>query len=391
MTGKSTALFVSFLKYLLLVIIVFHCDSCNRAISSATVYRTADDAALLAFQEHLKQVKENEVPGIDAWFKRMHRRADFSGSVLMAERGHIIYEKSFGLANRRENDTLTLDHAFQLASVSKPITALAVLMLKDQGRLHLDDTLQQYFPNFPYEGITVRMLLSHRSGLPNYMYFAEKYWPNRHNPITNEDVLCMLEQFEPNRYYIPDYRYNYCNTNYAMLALLVKRVSGRPFHEFVETEVFKPLNMQTARVYDNVRQPEIINPTTGYERRRAVRDSYLNGVSGDKNIYASVHDLLKLDQALYNNTLIKRSTLEEALLPHHKDLYLHDNYGLGWRLNIRPDCSKVVYHTGWWKGYRTFFVRLPDEEKTAIVLSNTNRGRFISTRKLVEFLQYNPA
>jgi CubicO group peptidase (beta-lactamase class C family) len=235
------------------------------------------------------------------------------------------------------------------------------------------------------------MLLSHRSGLPNYMYFAEKYWPNQHNSITNEDVLCMLEQFKPNRYYIPNYRYNYCNTNYVMLSLLVKRVSGRPFHEFVETEIFKPLNMKTARVYDNVRQPEVINPTTGYERRRAVRDSYLNGVSGDKNIYASVHDLLKLDQALYNNTLIRRSTLEEALLPHHKDLYLHDNYGLGWRLKIRPDCSKVVYHTGWWKGYRTFFIRLPDEEKTAIVLSNTNRGRFISTRKLVEFMQYDPA
>ncbi len=336
-----------------------------------------------------EQMLQARAAHIDSFFTRYYKNNLFNGTVLFAEKGKIIYENSFGYADFKEKDTLTTSTPFQLASVSKPLTALAVLMLKEKKWLSLEDSVQKFLPDFPYPGITIRMLLTHKSGLPNYMYFADEYWVDRKTPITNDDVLCLMKTYHPDVYYLPDVHYNYSNTNYALLASIIEKVTSLPFKTFMERFMFAPLGMTNTVIYDYFNEEAIANAAVGYSRRRVKADNtYLNGVVGDKGVYSTVDDLFKLDQALYNGTLLSKKTLNEAFFPYHERLYDNDNYGLGWRINTQPDCSKIVFHSGWWKGFRTHFIRVLDKEQTIIVLSNTDWSKFVSTRNLLDLMEY---
>ncbi|MCD6347112.1 MAG: beta-lactamase family protein, partial [Bacteroidales bacterium] len=233
----------------------------------------------------------------------------------------------------------------------------------------------------------VRMLLNHRSGLPNYMYMADSLWSDQSKPITNRDVLDLLVKYHPDRYYPPNYRYNYSNTNYALLALIIEDVSKMAYGLFVKTHIFHPLDMQNSLVYNKKDTPFNYNTVKGYySGRRRADNTYLNGVVGDKGIYSSVVDLYKLDVALRNGRLVSKDLLAQAFEPQHKDLYQWDNYGLGWRINAVDSLNKVVYHSGWWKGFRSYFIRELGTGKTLIVLSNTARTSYLGTKELRSLL-----
>lgn len=333
---------------------------------------------------------ERKAERINSFFTNRYKNGLFNGAVLFAEKGRIIYKNAFGYADFKNKDTLTIETPFQLASVSKPLTALAILMLKEKNYLSLEDSVQRFFPKFPYKGITVRMLLTHRSGLPNYMYFSDELWEDRKIPISNNDVLCLMETYRPNIYYIPNYRYNYCNTNFSLLASIVEQVTKMPFKKFMDQYIFTPLEMNNTTIYNKRNKETIENAAIGYTRtRRRAEDTYLNGVTGDKGVYSTVDDLFKLDQALYNENLLDQETLKEAFTPHHPELYDHDNYGLGWRINTRPDCQRIIFHSGWWKGFRTHFIRIPDKQQTVIVLANTDASKYVNTRQLIELIEYS--
>jgi CubicO group peptidase (beta-lactamase class C family) len=325
---------------------------------------------------------------IDSFFTSRYKHKAFNGTVLIGEKGRIVYENAFGFANFKKNDSLKTNSIFQLASVSKPLTSFAVLMLSDQGKLNLEDNVQKYFPDFPYENITIRMLLSHRSGLPEYMYFADKLWPSRTKPISNEDVLNLMIKFKPYKYYDPGKRYNYSNTNYCLLVLIIEKVSGMSFEKFMKSQIFEPLGMKNSYVlrYEDIKEHDIENVVVGYNKRgRRAENSYLNGVVGDKGIFSTVEDLFKWDTAIYQGRLVSKKTMEEAFKPAHKDLRPNDNYGFGWRIN-ENNGDKIVFHSGWWKGFRTYYIRKLSEQKTIIVLTNIARYNFISIRKLTELI-----
>lgn len=327
------------------------------------------------------------VERLDQFFSHRNRLNGFNGAVLYAEHGKIEYSKAFGYTDLRTHDSLQLESSFQLASASKPITAIATLMLVDQGKLNLEDSMQTIFPDFPYEGITIRHLLCHRSGLPNYMYFADSLWENKEIPITNRDVLKLMIDYHPKPYYPPDKRYNYSNTNYALLALIVEQVSNMGFDLFVKTRIFLPLEMYNSQIYNKSTTPENFNEVQGYLSGRRVADNtYLNGVVGDKGVYASVIDLFKLDQGLRSGKLISQDIMDQAFEPQHPDLYTWDNYGLGWRIDASDTDNKVVYHTGWWKGFRSYFIRELGTDKTLIILSNTARNSYMGSRELRKLL-----
>ncbi len=327
------------------------------------------------FNSSSKVAIEETVEELGRYFTRKNKYNGFNGTVLYAVDGKIEFAKAYGYADLRKKDSLKLESSFQLASVSKPITSLAVLLLVEQGQVGLEDSLQVYFPDFPYHGITIRHLLTHRSGLPNYMYFCDSIWTNWEVPITNRDVLNIMIKDQPKVYYPPDRRYNYCNTNFALLALLVEQVSEMSFDLYVKSRIFLPLDMQDAQIYNKSITPvnyQAVKGYTGY--RREADNTYLNGVVGDKGVYASVLDLFKLDQALQTGKLISHDLLDKAYEPQHKDLWKSDNYGLGWRINDSDPGNKVVYHTGWWKGFRSYFIRELGARKTIIVLTNTDRS-----------------
>jgi len=320
---------------------------------------------------------------LDSFFTTRNRMKLFNGAVLFAEYGEVVYKNAFGFADFRKKDSMTVHTSFQLASITKPITATAILMLYEQGMLSLEDTVSRFFPEFPYEDITIRLLLSHRSGLPEYMYFEEDYWPSRRITMNNDDVLNILISHQPPIYFIPDYRYNYSNTNYALLASIIEKVSGLSYCDFMQKHLFEPLQMTNSIVYNRENRQDIKNRATGYSKRgRRAENSYLNGVVGDKGIYTTVEDLFKFDKALFEQGLISDSTLQIACQPAHRDLRIWDNYGFGWRIDASDRNDRVVYHTGWWKGFRTYYIRKIDQHKTIIVLTNTARFNFLSVRRL---------
>lgn len=327
-------------------------------------------------------VDETLVKKIERYFKRRHDRRVFNGTVLFAEQGEIVYKGAFGYGDiRGKRDELTTQTPFQLASVTKPMTSTAVLMLQDWGYLSVKDSIQKFIPKFPYDGVTIEHLLIQKSGLPEYLYFSDTHWEDWKKTITNDDVLCLMEIHEPNRYYRPDYRYNYVNTNYMLLASIIERASGETYSDFMEKYIFEPLGMHDAFVYQ--KDAESLPTTLGHDkRRRKIADSHYNGVVGDKGIYASVEDLFRFDQSFYDNALLCPETTELAFTPAHRRLYAHDNYGMGWRINTQRNGDRIVHHTGWWKGYTSYFIRMPYSEKTVIVLTNCLRGGFLSTREL---------
>ena len=313
------------------------------------------------------------------------QKSGFNGTVLCAENGEIVFSKAYGYANLKTKDSLTMESAFQLASISKPITALAVLILKEEGKIGIDDSVKKYIPELPYPGITIRHLLTHRSGLPNYMYFAEQDWPNKEIPLKNRDMIDLMVKNQYKPYYLPDKRYNYCNTNFALLAYIVEQVSGMKFEDFVQKKIFDPCHMVNSHIYNKNASPINTSPVVGYPTSRSeAENTFLNGVVGDKGVYCSAYDLLMLDKALYTDKPVSQATRREAFTPQHKDLRPNDNYGLGWRLDVSDSLNPAVYHTGWWKGFRTYFIRELGEKRTIIILCNTMRASRFNTRELRE-------
>ena len=166
-------------------------------------------------------------------------------------------------------------------------------------------------------------------------------------------------------------RYKYSNTGYAVLAAIVERVSGKPFHQFMEEHIFSPLGMNSTFVYNSRNKKTIEYETNGYtKKKRKTYHDYLDGVVGDKGIYSTVDDLFLWDQELYSGTLIKQSTLDEAFTPMSYDYRRNNMYGFGWRIDTTNDGSKVVYHGGWWRGYNSLFLRRLDDHTTIIILCN---------------------
>jgi len=324
---------------------------------------------------------ENKAAWIDSLFSQMACNNWFNGTVLYAEKGHLIYKNAFGYSNFKTRDSLNLNSAFQLASVSKMITAMSIMILKEREVLDFDDTLQKFIPDFPYQGITIRHLLTHRSGLSRYMTLAHNKWHDKSIPLSNDDMLELFKKYKPGPYFSPDNGFHYCNTNYALLASVVEKATGKPFGEFVRENIFLPLGMHDSFVYSLEKETgipaypplEVMGHKNYRWRPYPVHDDYLNGVTGDKGVYASVEDLFRFDCALNDFTLVSEKTLQQAFMPGSPKYWRrNDNYGFGWRIKTQEDST--VYHFGWWKGFRAYYIRDMAQGKTLIVLSNKEKG-----------------
>jgi CubicO group peptidase (beta-lactamase class C family) len=329
---------------------------------------------------------------LDSVFKHFHKRRGFNGTVLVTKYDKVIYKNAFGMADFYHRDSLTVNTAFQLASVSKQFTAMAIMMLKEDGKLTYEDSVQQYFPAFPYHGITIRQLLTHQSGLSNYTYFSDKLWPDRHKNLTNQDVVNLMVQHQPKPYYPPNTRFDYSNTGYSLLASIVEKVSEKPFATFLRERIFEPLEMTQTFTYS----PDVATLTgkiaTGHTRFRQKRTSdYLDTVLGDKGIYSTVEDLYKWDQALYTQKLVKRETLNEAFTGTRQEKRKDEDYGFGWRIKPLENGDTAVYHGGLWHGFSSYLLRNPKEHSALIILSNLPNGSFSYLQELRHFLYPVPA
>ena len=293
------------------------------------------------------------------------KKSSFNGSILVAKNGQVVFEDYTGFANFKTHDSINANTTFHLASISKTFTGTEVLRLWEQKRLSLNDTLQQYFPDFPYHGVTIRMLLSHRSGLPNYLNFLDKGW-NRKQKATNQDVLDYMIANKPPPDAPPGKVFHYCNTNFMLLSMIVEKITHQPFPQFMKDSVFTPLGMNNTYIFSIADTLQYI-PT--YVGNRPYEMDYLDCTYGDKNVYSTVRDLLQWDKALYLHTFVGKTTLDTAFTPQSYERKSMHNYGLGWRL-FTNGLDSFVYHNGKWHGSNTVFTRLIQDTATIIVLGN---------------------
>ncbi len=324
---------------------------------------------------------------VEAFYDTNLVARSFNGALLVAKKGEIIFERYYGYFDLEKKDTLTEHSAFHLASVSKTFTAMAILKLTEQGKLKLDDDIKLYFPTLPYNGITIKMLLNHRSGLPNYLYFMQQLGWDIKQYCDNNDVLNYLIQYQPPLNRQPNTHFSYCNTNYVLLGLIIEKASGRNYGDYLQHIFFKPLKMYDTHVF-TISDSGRVMPSYNWRGKREGL-TFLDKGYGDKNIYSTVRDLLKWDQALDNNKIFTQQSLDEAFTPYSNEKPGIKNYGYGWRMNIYPNGKKIIFHGGWWHGNNTMLMRLVQDSATIIILGNKyNRNVYEVTKMANIFSPY---
>lgn len=327
-------------------------------------------------------------PQIDSFMQNLHKKSGFNGNVLVAKKGKILYEGSFGWADYLLKDSLNIDSQFELASASKPMTALATLKLVEEGKLKMDQTVNDFYPDFPFPGITIKQLLSHRSGLPNYVYFSEKAWKDRKKAMTNQDAMNLLIEHKPNRYGAPDGRFHYNNSNFMVLASIIEKVTGKDFAVYMKEAIFDPAGMKHTNVYSKAVYEKIPTKVIGHDKiwRRSVVQNYLDGPVGDKGIYSTVEDMYLLDRAIRDGRILQQATLDSAYTPRSDSKRGLFSYGYGWR-TFSPAGNPVVYHTGWWHGFKSLYVRDLKNDVVIVLLTNMANGSLNNLDNLYKILE----
>lgn len=372
-----------FVIVLLALVSGIYCSNTNSEKKSSKSFNKPATPPVYSFDSTFSAEKAKV---IDNFFTNRYYMGQFSGAILFYENGKY-YTNSYGYANGKLKTKLSPDLPFQIASVSKTLTAYTVLSLIDQKKLNLNTLVYKILDGFPYKQITVAQLLSHKSGIPNYMYFAESYCKTKYRHLTNQDVLWMLKRYRPRLEFRPESRYKYSNTNYVLLALIVEKLTDLPFERYMEDSVFKVIGMYNSYIFTP--SMSLKNQVVqGHNGTTSIFPyNYQNGTMGDKGVYTTVYDLLKFDQALRKNLLISPSTLQNACTPHTPCRPTKDYYGYGWRIRYYDNHDTIIYHNGWWQGFKAYFVRWKNKDKCIIVFANTIRGGFIKQDDLMTLME----
>lgn len=307
-------------------------------------------------------------------------------SVLVLRDGAPLVRRSYGMADIEAGTPATPQTNYRLASVSKQFTAAAVLLLTEDGRLHLDDRVHRWLPTLPdvAEPITIRHLLTHTSGLIDYEDVMD---PADTRQVHDADVLTLLEN-QDRTYFQPGTGYRYSNSGYALLALIVERASRQRYADFLRARIFQPLGM-THTVAHESGISEVANRAYGYsyENGAWIRtdQSTTSAVLGDGGIYSSIDDLARWDAALYDERLLKSASLQQAFAPTTGTDDPDVRYGYGWRIT-----GETQWHSGETIGFRNVIVRYPQRRMTVVVLTNRDDPEpYATARKIAEIVS-NP-
>ncbi len=312
----------------------------------------------------------------------------FNGMFLVAKNGKIIFEKVNGYLDYNNEKKLETNTPIHLASISKSVTALAIMRLVDRKEIALEDDVRKYLPIFPYKGITIRMLLTHRSGVPYYGYFADRIWDHS-KMMTNQDVLKLLNKHVFPLNFPSGTHFAYCNTNYALLALVIEKVSGVKFPKAMKTLVFDPLKMNNSFILDKPEKINKISPSYNSRFQTQAVD-FLDGIYGDKNMYSTARDLLKMDIATYSNDFLSEKSRKEIYRGYSYEKPGSRNYGLGMRMVEVPDKKPYFFHTGWWHGNTGCYATLRGDTVCIIALSNSYTRSVYQVHRLTEMFEGYP-
>ncbi len=307
-------------------------------------------------------------------------------AVMVINDGKIIYNKGFGLANLETKQPITSNTDFYLASLSKEFTSMAIMILHDRHLLKFDDLMIKYLPGFPAYGkkITIRNLLTHTSGLPDF--YNVLGYNHDFTGLTNQDVWNLLMK-QDSLLFPPGTKYNYSNSEYVLLAMIIAKVSQEHFAKFMEENIFNPIGMNNTLIFTDSTL-NVPDRAIGYVKDSIgiyKKDDYAQFTTGAGGMYSSTGDLFKWDQSLYTNKLVSKATLQQAFTKQKLNDGTKINYGFGWMINNLNEGNlkgvKYIYHTGSLDGFKNLIVRIPSYHFTCIVLSNS--GKPIADPKVI--------
>jgi CubicO group peptidase (beta-lactamase class C family) len=326
--------------------------------------------------------------------KTYHRYDMFDGAVLVAEKGEIIYKEAFGLANREWNVSNTTDTKFMIGSISKPITATLVLIQVQKGLLSLDKTVEDYLPEFknkPAAKVTIKQLLSHTSGMPNYDAIKDFFPRISRQNFTREEYIKIYSDLA--LAFVPGTRYMYSSWGYFTLGHIVEKVTGKSYEQAMKDDIFSKLKMQNSGSYFHTQI--IPKRATGYDygigslNSADFRDQ--SNAMGTGDIYTTVEDIFKFHIALTNNTLLNQNLTNEMFTPGMRPV----RYGYGWfNQNFRytpTDSVTANYHLGSTEGFISFLIRIPSTNSMVVILCNSAPTDFFGiTKNLLKILHNQP-
>ena len=341
-------------------------------------------AVIVLLIQTVALAQKNKIALINDFAAAKHKYHNFNGNILVAEKGKIIFKKSFGFADFKNKKPVTDDSVFNIASISKQFTAAAVMLAVERGLLSLDDSLSKYFPDIPYEGVTLRQMLTHISGLPEQNELMYKFW-NSDAPVTNRDMVEYLIKYKPAAAFKPGTGFKYCNTNYSLLAMIVEKVTNQKFQAFLAENIFEPLQMEQTRFLNPTagNYKNIPNQTENYIADMEGKEYFLpqdiptyknavalTGLVGAGNIYSTTSDLLRWQESLKTKKILQRVSIEQMENPQIKaNVDGSDAYGFGLAIKSIYGDTKI-FHYGGTLGYWNSLQHFKLSDRTIIVLTN---------------------
>ena len=317
-----------------------------------------------------------------------HEKGVFTGTWLYAENGEAVSKGAVGRRDPEDRLPILESSVFDLASVSKQFTACAIMLLRRRGLLDLEDEITDFFPEIPYKGVTIRHLLNHTGGLPDYMDWVEKTAKAENTVPGNAVIVRFLCECGEAPVFAPGEKYEYSNTGYCLLAQIVEEVSGVPFDDFLLRNVFEPAGMRSTRVIHRrmngltaedlaygmvLKDGKYILPDDAADLSSCVVP--LDGMSGDGLVHSNIFDLLTWDRALREEKVLTAEEQEMMYTPGRlNDGSIagekggHEQYGFGWEIINDPELGLVVCHSGGWPGYSIWYERFIDADRVLITL-----------------------
>ncbi|WP_396192096.1 serine hydrolase domain-containing protein [Flavobacterium sp.] len=362
-----------YLLFTLTFLLLFSCKNDDKNTKSSK--RKSDlEYAMLPLEDSLPRLSATYTTTkkrqIEGFFENNFGRGFENVSFLVAKNGQIIYEKYDGYADKENNILNSPETPLHIASVTKVLTAAAILKLIDAKKISLDQKLTTLFEGFPYPDVTIRTLLNHRSGMKKYNYFCDDkaIW-GRDKTLTNTDLLNVIITKDIKLETKTDTHFSYNNTNYALLALVIEKVTKMKYAEAMKKIIFEPLDMKNTFVFDENTPKEKATPSYKYNYVKYPFD-FLDAVYGDKNIYSTPRDLLKFDLARNSPDFISKKLADQVFKGYSYESRGEKNYGLGIRMREWETGQKLFYHNGWWHGNTSSYINLRKENTVIIALSN---------------------
>jgi len=358
---------------------------------------------LLSLTSSCFSQQQNQAKQLDSLFSVLYQQNQFSGSVLIADKGKVVFKKGYGYRNEQTKQPNNANTLFELASCSKQFTAAAIVLLKRQGKLRYEDKIAGYFPELHFwNSVTIYDLLRHTSGIPEYLSDMPDDW-DKTKIATNDDVINYYAARKDSLQFEPGSIHRYCNTNYVLLASMIERVSGKKYADFLAENIFKPLQMKHTFVYNRRESPrKIQNYATGYvwasnsfkkvtSEHPHYNDStvyFFDGVVGTAKINTTVEDLYKWILALKNKTLFTQTEFDAMTEVTQTSKGKNIPYGFG--LDVSKGENKFAFgHTGSWDGYMTFVYHSVIKDRTIIILQNFKMSTY-SFNNISQILDNQP-